>query len=389
MRFIKVKITSLTYNLLGYFLSYFCKKDDKLWLFGSRDGHSYADNSKYLFEAMEVENTVNYFWVTKNKNVYHDLKDLINIEYFYSFKCQVLIAKAGVFITTHGINDISPYMRKNKLHVCLWHGLPLKKIGANTGASRGKNSVIYNLLSLFLFFKKEPDLFLSPSEFYKRIFKEAFVYKSCEFILAQYPRVSKLSRKEPSASNGKRILLYAPTFRDDVDESYYYLNQIIPHGETLKFVNEKLKKENTLMLIKPHPYIKLNKLEKELYKYEHVKYVNASEDVFDYLENADVLITDYSSIFFDYIILDRKMIFFAPDLEWYKRQENRGMYFDYEQFVPGNIFRDWASVIEDCFCERVTTNFDKEKIRSIACQYPDRNEEYIIQEIKSKLGYPN
>lgn len=389
MRFIKIKITSMMYNLLGYFLSYFYVRNNKLWLFGSRDGSAYSDNSKYLFEAVVDKHEINSHWVTKNKNLYHALKGKISIEYFYSLKCQILIARAGVYITSHGINDISPYVRRNRLHVCLWHGLPLKKIGSNTGASRGKNSFLYNLLSLFIFSKKGPDLFLSPSDFYRDIFKEAFSYNDEQFILAQYPRVSKLFEAKNIAKDNKTTLLYAPTFRDDVDVSYYYQNTIIPHGDILDLINKKLGEANAILLLKPHPYISLEKIENDLHKYKNIKYINASEDIFDYLVSADVLITDYSSVFFDYIILGRKIVFFAPDLEWYTRSENRGMYFDYEKFVPGKICRNWESVINESLGENIKNSSKVKEMLLMTSQFPERNEEYIIQIIKDKLGCQN
>lgn len=154
------------------------------------------------------------------------------------------------------------------------------------------------------------DLLLSPS----------FLQKKKEAFLAEYENL-----------RGKRWILYAPTFRDDeVEEPELHLE--------LPQMSEELEDGDVLM-IRLHPHI-ANRLgeEFETAKWDNIINVSEYAGVTTLLAVADVLVTDYSSIIFEYCLQKKPMIFYAYDLEQFEA-EGRSFYRDYKKFVPGPVVK--------------------------------------------------
>ena len=103
-----------------------------------------------------------------------------------------------------------------------------------------------------------------------------------------------------------------------------------------------LEENNILFCIKLHPKSKLNEEFRNIQS-ENIMVINKDADPYVFLKMADVLITDYSSIYFDYLLLDRPIIFFAYDLEEYLN-DSREMYFDYDEFTPGEKVNDYQEL---------------------------------------------
>lgn len=113
-----------------------------------------------------------------------------------------------------------------------------------------------------------------------------------------------------------------PTFRDSGTNALGMLNleQLVPF----------LKENDVLFVAKLHPCLMApsGKLT------DNVFICDSQTDAYPLLTQTDVLITDYSSIYFDFLLTDKPMVFFAPDLDQY-REKDRGMFFDYDEFTPG------------------------------------------------------
>ena len=154
---------------------------------------------------------------------------------------------------------------------------------------------------------------------------------------------------------GKKLVLYAPTFRDDPETD----KSIVKNIDADLFSRE-LGGEYSL-LIKLHP---------QIHSGEHVEGtvdVTQGHDINDLTLICDVLITDYSSVCMDFALLSKSCIFFAFDLEAYEKE--RSFYFDYESYVPGPVTGDFSSVIEEIKNPRE----NGEKLRS----FRDFNFDYI------------
>ncbi len=155
---------------------------------------------------------------------------------------------------------------------------------------------------------------------------------------------------------GKKIILYAPTFRGNSIGKSYIKNML-----NLEKMSSELG-ENYVLLIKQHPLTaKSFKIKDDGFAFDISKDV-AIETA---LCAADIVITDYSSLIFEYALLERPMIFFAYDLAEY--EDARSFYFGYEGFVPGEIVTDTDEIINEV--KRLETDFDVEKVRKFRQDY--------------------
>lgn len=156
--------------------------------------------------------------------------------------------------------------------------------------------------------------------------------------------------------NGRKIILYAPTFRGDIRSAK------APVLPDLSLFYERFRNDYVL-LIKQHPFIK-DKIEVP------AEYVDFAMEISDKVLTeelilaSDILITDYSSIIFEYALMQRPILFFAYDLEDY--YDERGFYYPYENFVPGPVLRSTEEIIHQI--EHIK-QFDIEKLKGFRQQY--------------------
>ncbi|MRF68179.1 hypothetical protein GIJ48_17030 [Escherichia coli] len=371
-----MKYKFIFYSLIGRLLSSIPGKNKKIWIFGARDGFEYADNSKYFFEWIIREKTdILPFWITRDKNIAS-----ARFLYFYSLKTQWIISRATNAICSHGSNDITLFLSKKINYILLWHGIPIKKIGLDTDSSTGKNNFLWDTIKKFLCVKSKPDLFLATSESQKKIFQKALSIPNNNIFIAQYPRISYMLDNVKTVNNSKYIL-YAPTFRDGVAPNYYSVNHIIPDLLELSKINERLKKLNLILLIKPHPYIPIDS--EDIENLSHITLIPKNNDILEYLVYCSILITDYSGVFFDFLTLSKPIIFFSPDLEWYLDKNNRGLYYDYKNYVPGPIVSAWdemLDILEDENFYHVYKN-KANLLKNNTFSHPQNKNEYIFNMI--------
>ena len=192
-------------------------------------------------------------------------------------------------------------------------------------------------------------------------FDPDFIKKSRGTIDEKFPQI-----------NGRKIILYAPTFRGDSVGKSYIKNML-----DVEMMSEKLGNDYVL-LIKQHP------LTADKFSIEGSSFAfDISKDIAieTALCAADIVITDYSSLIFEYALLERPMIFFAYDLAEY--EDARSFYFGYEGFVPGEIVVNTDEIISEL--RRLETDFDKEKIRRFRqdymCACDGKSTERILNEV--------
>lgn len=131
---------------------------------------------------------------------------------------------------------------------------------------------------------------------------------------------------------GKKLILYAPTFRDDPETNRRLLDNL-----DMELFRRELGNDY-ILLVKLHPQINAG------VKAEGTVDVTTGHDINDLTLISDILITDYSSVCMDFALLSKPCIFFAFDLEEYEKE--RSFYFDYETYVPGTVAKDFTAVVE-------------------------------------------
>ncbi|MBM7683622.1 CDP-glycerol glycerophosphotransferase (TagB/SpsB family) [Pullulanibacillus pueri] len=163
--------------------------------------------------------------------------------------------------------------------------------------------------------------------------------------------INKFYSEYPYLRN-KKVITFAPTFRGRGQSTAYYPMEML----NIKSLYNELK-DDYILLVKFHPFIKEKIIIPNKYKdfcFDFTFY----ENINDLLFISDILITDYSSVCFEFALLNKPMLFFAFDLEEYIH--NRGFYYDYQTFVPGPIVRNTDEVIKRI----LDRDFDYEKLES-------------------------
>ncbi|MFX1393998.1 MAG: CDP-glycerol glycerophosphotransferase family protein [Promethearchaeota archaeon] len=317
------------------------KVNENLIAFGSTNGNAFTGNSKELFLYLNKNSNYHCVWFTSSDSILNDLrKKGYHAESNRKIIKPVKILKAAKYIfITHGFGDVllvdfSP----DTTVVHLDHGSALKLIG-------------YGLKTSFLnvfqrkvheYWNKRISYLTVCSEETKRIKKFSYDLPPERVVITGYPRNRVLEenlieyqnniRKKISIENSEEILLYAPTFRD-------YPIQSPLNDKFLKNLDDFLIRENKILLYKPHPFE--DKI--SLKKYTNIRSIDPNVDIMDLLLIADVLITDYSGVFFDYLLTLKPILFYPYDLEKYT--DARDFFYDYQSLVPGPIVRTEEQLI--------------------------------------------
>jgi CDP-glycerol glycerophosphotransferase len=226
----------------------------------------------------------------------------------------------------------------------LWHGTPLKRIGFDAPDVRHADRQYLSRLA-----RETPHwtFLVSPNTFSTPVLRRAFRYEG-EVLEAGYPRndvllrarepVSAAVRRRLGLPAGRRVVLYAPTWRDDQFHGagrYRFVSRL-----DVEQVRRALGDDHVL-LVRRHP----NQVDEIPQAGDGFVWdVSTYPDMADLLALADVLVTDYSSAMFDFAITGRPMLFFTYDLEHY-RDNLRGFYVDFEDVAPGPLLATSAEVV--------------------------------------------
>lgn len=320
----------------------------QLVLFESFNGKLPSDNPYAIYqELIKQTKKKNLYWGIKRANIkearaqYPDL----NLIPRFSLRWIWLAARANFWV----FNSRMPnWLKKNKdtIYIQTWHGTPLKKLGIDIQdvAMPGTSTEQYK--KNFIFETNRWDYLIVPNEYSKRIFKQAFQFQN-NMLEIGYPRndelvnnrnneklQSELKKKIIGKDKG-RVILYAPTWRDDyfIKKGSYKFFMPFDLEKTLNCLDE----EDTL-IIRPH-YLVGDSI--DIKGYENRIKVCINENINELYLISDLLITDYSSVMFDFAILKRPMMFYPYDMAHYK-EKLRGFYLDYNE-VPGPIAEDEES----------------------------------------------
>lgn len=244
--------------------------------------------------------------------------------------------------------------RKGNIYLQTWHGTPLKKLGMDMdNVSMAGQTDINDYKRKFYNNSRRWDYLLAQNSYSREIFKSAFSFDKT--ILDGYPANDILYNKNNAKDitelkyklgvpKDKKVILYAPTWRDD---NFYKKGH---YRMSIQLDLDKMQKElgnEYVILLRMH-YLITNNLDIEKYNGFVYDY-SQGYDIQELYLVSDVLITDYSSVMFDYSNLNRPIIFFTYDIEQY-RDSLRGFYFDFEKEAPGPLVTDTEGVIKSLKC---------------------------------------
>lgn len=260
---------------------------------------------------------------------------------------------SDVFITTHGY---VPYV-EGKIYIELWHGFPLKAMGLMYGNEKVPYESITN-------YWKQVDMIFSYSPLYNTVLNACVAARATQYYVTGMPRNDVLV--EPSAKTklssliqrpleDERIVFYLPTFRDadlSADRNDEWTNLFGFEQFDEELFKRFLVEHNIILIVKLHQYERRFNDEQDRLDYDE-RIINLSNDtlshsgidLYEVLGACDALITDYSGVYFDYLLLDRPIIFTPTDLEQYESE--RGFIVDpYEAWTPGPKALDQSALQE-------------------------------------------
>tara|TARA_B100000767_G_scaffold272615_1_gene300713 strand:+ start:668 stop:1822 length:1155 start_codon:yes stop_codon:yes gene_type:complete len=371
-----------------FLLSLFWRKDDNIWLYGSWYGKLYKDNSKYLFEdANRVAPEINHIWIYKDLAVLKSIPKEYQSIYAYSYEGFLIQLKARVFICTLNSSDFIPFfLTPNNIIVQLWHGSPLKNIGIDS-----RKTIIRKLIDKIRFNTLDAyTLCLSPASIFDECFKSAFLLKQKSIIRASYPRNKALSmtdklrskvRRSLDVKEDEKLILYLPTHRNEGVASKLYEEVLKLNRYNSLFLENKIK-----FLIKPHFYEMNNfRLFKDLSSIKVL--LDNTIDLYELLASSDSLVTDYSSVFFDFELLGKPICIYPFDIEEYSL-DDRGMYFSpnfiFDNLVNTRVVDSKEALVDFCISLKYENNSHK-FYSTIFNESPEKGSFKIIEAIKNEL----
>lgn len=312
----------------------FIKLDDNMIIF-SGHGRKYNDSPRAIYEYMiskkKYANFI-YIWALEEPDKV-DIPGSIKVK-ADSWKYFIYTLKAKYWVTSVNIERGLNYKKKDTVYLNTWHGTPLKTVG---NSASGRNDYDFSNI----------DLFCCAGEYEKNIYIRDFNVLETSILFCGLPRNDELYKiakdkikeikRRLNISEDKKVILYAPTWRDSKDNGNSY--SIKPPINIEKW-KEELANEYVLLL-RTHAYTnKLMGIEFNDFIQDYSSY----PEINDLLLISDILISDYSATIFDYAILERPIICFGYDYEQYK--EERGLYMNLDKELPSGVLKNENEVLD-------------------------------------------
>lgn len=333
-------------------LSFLFIRNKKKWIFVGWHTNSqrelFADNSKYMFlhSANTIKN-VRSIWMSKDKILAKILSDK-GYESYYLYSLNGIwhsLTSGVLFIDAMLYIDNWQFSGNSKI-IQLWHGKGMKKTGHEGNYSLKRYSRTW-----FPHLFQKYDLLIASSEYTKKLMMQTFQVKENSVIVTGLPRNDTLSKVingceidmdieykkgiDGLKKNGvSKIISYMPTFRPDGSNP---INQL----DFEKF-NSFLIEKNWGLIITSHP--KFSNKTNTHKDFSNIRLINSGFDIYPLLKEIGLLITDYSSIYVDYLLLNRPIIFFTYDKDRYEIEN--GLNEDFEKLTPGPHPKNFDELIE-------------------------------------------
>lgn len=361
------------------------KKNDRVFFKSKPD---FSGNCKALSDYI-LENKIPYeiIWSTKTSINYDGIFEVSSgslKELYYYFTSKYVI-------TTH--NEMIGPIAKNQKYISLWHGMPFKKI-CYLGEYDYKGMIDYSAIRI------------ATSEIMRSIISASFREKANNVYITGQPRNDYLFKPVTLSHLGikhcenKKIILFTPTFRMNNEDKKYSDGKNIDDNNFLRVEDFDLEqldayliRTNSYLILKLHPY------EEEYFKgvselSDNITIIcsndlkNRGIDLNQILPLADILITDYSSIYLDYLILNKPIIFLVPDVDSYSSSRGGFTLEPFNFWTPGSKVNSQHALLDaieeiilekDCYIEK------RQEVNAIINKYNDGNNSQRVIELMKSL----
>ena len=349
------KLKTLSKKLLRFLTDHFGKYvpiQSKTVFFECFLGQSYGDQPKYIYEEMlrrGMDREYTLIWALRKEKMWTPIPGKCKKVSYLSLRYLWAVMRSETIVN----NSRFPYFvvtNPKSVQLQTWHGTPLKRLGLdqdevylpNTTTERYKANIIRS--------SKQWNYMLSQNHFSTEHFCSAFSLQEKQIWETGYPRNDILSLPESKRENiaskvraalhipeGKRVVMYAPTFRDNDTKQAKY-NHTFPFD-----LNEFAASlgEDTVLVLRLH-YLVSRTVGKDI-REPNIVDASSYPDITELYLIADLLITDYSSVMFDYAITGKPMLFYMYDLAIY-RDMLRGFYFNLTE-LPGPMTGQYEQML--------------------------------------------
>lgn len=397
MKRISFFIERIPTYVLWLFSFLFIRKKNR-WCFGSQSGFS-ASNTKYLYyQILKEHPEISAAWISPKKDTTYETLKAKGLPVFYKWSLEGLwfCLTAKVYFYTHGPGDVNFCTSGGSYKVNLWHGVGTKNIEylAQLSWVNLKNP-IHRII--FPFYCTYHDILIATSDPIKKWLSDCFriPLDSKQFVMTNLPRceTSRMEKDELQrlihigdenllpfidvAKKYNRVFFYMPTYRQDAQNNVLESSKI-NFGQ----LNDLLAKKNDFLFIKLHPR-DLKKITKN-YEYSNIKIVKDLIDIYLLFPYINVLITDYSSVYAEYILYKDNVIIFDFDRDDFLKKE-QGLYFDFDEFTSAIFAHNYEmlyGLIKDKETYPVPNKTDMmNKYWNRINETPD-----LVKEIKSRIS---
>ncbi|NSW76048.1 MAG: CDP-glycerol glycerophosphotransferase family protein [Candidatus Atribacteria bacterium] len=344
---------------------------------------TYSGSNTIALYKLAPESVQKHYRLVLHKIWGGDLENLSFLQRLkYYAKMRTMVFSSQCVVTTHG--PFRFLKKKGSVAVEAWHGFPLKAMGFMEVNPKGR---------VYAHWAKCVDFILSYSTFYSTLMNACIGCRTKQYVVTGMPRndflfksrgkelLEKLARRDLKDC---KIAFYLPTFREhkvsnDVDVEGEKLSQNIFRLQDFswKALVDFLEKHRIQLVFKPHPFeaqiLKNLPIPSQILLLTEEMLEEEKIDLYELLNSADVLITDYSSVYFDYLLLDRPIIFIPTDLTLYKKR--RGLLLEpYDFWTPGPkvySYQDLEKEILEVLDGRDNYKDQRKIVRNIVHLYQD------------------
>lgn len=357
-------------NLVLRPMSTVMPRNAQLWAFGAPGGR-FEGNTKYLFLWMSLNpSPASPVWITTSRALARDLRQRgLNACHRLSWRGMATAARAGLYVVNDNSSDVNFSLGGGAKVFNLWHGVGLKNVlfGASVGSSarlKESASAFSKIRNMRRFERPNWALSTSP-EMAQKFFARCFDIPASRSPALGYPRLDPMvdgQLKRLGCSFGDysaldkspgitRTLVYLPTLRLNRGD---HLSAALPD---LRRLSAALEQQNAELLLKIHPKMQVDPA--SLGPLPHnIRLLPSELDIYPVLDRFDALITDYSSLFFDYISFRSSgVVLYTYDFEEYTATE-RDLAWDYDEVTIGNRARDFATLCDMIGDGRVFAKLD-------------------------------
>jgi CDP-glycerol glycerophosphotransferase (TagB/SpsB family) len=399
------KVVRASLAMAAFYASRFYRRDPRLWVFGAR--HAFGGNAHYFFLwVSHHEPQIEAVWITADRSIVERIRSAgLRAELSGTSAARSVQRRAGVYLYNDRVSEIGAKRSNGALLVNLWHGSGLKNI-----ASHHKKSVLYNLhqgrlSSLRVRYERIEHparaVFVSTSPAIAARFSKAYDVPLSDCPIVGTPRLDasvdrhlrarsmefgNYAEFDAARKNNREIYIYMPTYRPG---NRKFLGDALPDPERLSAI---LKARSAVMFVKLHARDKSGLAMLESGEVESERRILPWPPgciFYNVINDIDCLITDYSSVMFDFIaIKSGGMLLYPFDIDQYV--DERGFYFPYQDSVAGHRVDNFPALCDAIASGQALTQIDAPQLARVRDRVWEGSKvpasPHVSEEIKRRAG---